>query len=163
MHLQMLEELCNQLYPTLLKYFLSQVANYHIAEELTQETLFRACSSYTSFKGHSSLKTWIFGIAHHTLHTYYRKSKNKELSLYFSSHTSSVEEQVLLKDDYIHLTRAIHDLEETERQVVLLRSYVELDFISIGEILSLTPNNCRVIYCRSRQKLKKLLEKDDLK
>lgn len=161
-YLEALEQLCSQLYPSLLKYFLSQLANYHTAEELTQETLFRACSSYSSFKGNSSLKTWIFGIAHNTLLSYYRKNQAKPFALELPT-PLALEEHILIQEDYRKLIEAIHQLEETERQIVLLRSYIDLDFASIGEILSLTPTHCRVIYCRSRQKLKKIIEKENLK
>ena len=48
-------------------YFLRVVGNRADAEELTQETFVRACASALRFRGDSSVKTWIFGIARRVL------------------------------------------------------------------------------------------------
>jgi len=44
-------------------YFLRVVGNRADAEELTQETFVRACTAAIRFRGDSSVKTWVFGIA----------------------------------------------------------------------------------------------------
>src|ERR1051326_7443272 len=48
-------------------YFLRLVGNRADAEELTQETFVRACAAALRFRGDSSVKTWIFGIARRVL------------------------------------------------------------------------------------------------
>jgi RNA polymerase sigma factor (sigma-70 family) len=48
-------------------YFLRVVGNRSDAEELTQETFARACTAALRFRGDSSVKTWIFGIARRVL------------------------------------------------------------------------------------------------
>ena len=48
-------------------YFLRVVGNRQDAEELTQETFVRACSAAVRYRGDSSVKTWLFGIARRVL------------------------------------------------------------------------------------------------
>jgi RNA polymerase sigma-70 factor (ECF subfamily) len=48
-------------------YFLRVVGSRPDAEELSQETFLRACSAALRFRGGSSVKTWIFGIARNVL------------------------------------------------------------------------------------------------
>lgn len=48
-------------------YFLRVVGNRQDAEELTQETFVRACSAALRFRGDSSVRTWVFGIARRVL------------------------------------------------------------------------------------------------
>jgi DNA-directed RNA polymerase specialized sigma24 family protein len=48
-------------------FFLRVVGNRHDAEELTQETFVRACSSALRFRGDASVRTWLFAIARHVL------------------------------------------------------------------------------------------------
>ena len=48
-------------------YFLRVIGNRQDAEELTQETFVRACSAAIRFRGDSSVKTWLFGIARRVL------------------------------------------------------------------------------------------------
>jgi RNA polymerase sigma-70 factor, ECF subfamily len=44
-------------------YFLRLLGDRHEAEELTQETFARACAAAMRFRGNSSVRTWLFGIA----------------------------------------------------------------------------------------------------
>jgi RNA polymerase sigma-70 factor (ECF subfamily) len=48
-------------------YFLRVIGDRQDAEELTQETFVRACSAAIRFRGDSSIKTWLFGIARRVL------------------------------------------------------------------------------------------------
>ena len=49
------------------------------AEEIVQETLLSAFDSLGTFKGNSSLFTWVCSIARHEVADFYRKRKIKEL------------------------------------------------------------------------------------
>src|SRR3954471_6764339 len=54
-------------------FFLRVVGNRHDAEELTQETFFRACTAALRFRGDASPRTWLFGIARRVLREASRK------------------------------------------------------------------------------------------
>ena len=46
------------------------------AKDLAQDTFLKAFAGLESFRGHSSIKTWLYTIAHHTFINWYRKDKN---------------------------------------------------------------------------------------
>jgi RNA polymerase sigma-70 factor (ECF subfamily) len=58
----------------LYRFALLRVQNTFTAEDLVQETLLAAYSSYESFSGRSTVKTWLTGILKHKILDYYRKS-----------------------------------------------------------------------------------------
>ena len=49
--------------PQLKSYILRMTASVEDAEDIVQDTFIKAFSNIASFKGDSSLKTWIFAIA----------------------------------------------------------------------------------------------------
>jgi RNA polymerase sigma-70 factor (ECF subfamily) len=52
---------------------------YHTADDLMQETIIRAWSHRASFRGGSSLKSWLFAIMRNTfINEFYRKAKRKK-------------------------------------------------------------------------------------
>lgn len=62
-----LEEVFRAYQRPVFAYFLRVVGNGSDAEELTQETFVRACTAALRFRGDSSVKTWLFGIARRVL------------------------------------------------------------------------------------------------
>ena len=54
----------------------------------------------------------------------------------------------------MNLLRKIHQLPETEKEVLLLRATGELSFREIGELFGKSENWARVTHYRTKQKLK---------
>lgn len=57
---------------------IQRVRDSHTAEDLVQETLLAALSSRESFAGHSSERTWLFGILKHKLVDHLRESIRRQ-------------------------------------------------------------------------------------
>ena len=47
----------------------------HLAEELTQETFFRALKSINKYNGKCKISVWLCQIAKHTMYQYFEKKK----------------------------------------------------------------------------------------
>ena len=56
-------------------YLYRLLANRNDAQDLTHDTFIKAFDSLRSFRGESSLKTWVFQIATHLAYNYLRRSK----------------------------------------------------------------------------------------
>lgn len=56
-------------------YLYRLLANRNDAEDLTHDTFIKAFDSLQTFRGESSLKTWVFQIATHLAYNYLRRSK----------------------------------------------------------------------------------------
>ena len=61
------------------RYALSLSGSPHIAEEITQETFFKALRSLNQFQGRSSLKSWLCAIAKNLWLSEQRKRKDQPI------------------------------------------------------------------------------------
>lgn len=144
-------------------FLLAKTADRMLAEELTQETFYQAVKSIGSFKGESSVSTWLIGIANNVLRGYFRKQKKQaeeELpkTEIAARGGTSTEDIVLRSMDTISLMQAMHRLPEPYREVLHLRLTADLSFKEIGQIMERTENWARVTYYRGKEKLLKGVE-----
>ena len=144
---------------TVYRYLLSLTGSPDIAEELTQETFFRAIKQSDRFDGSSSMTTWLCGIAKRVRLEYARKHKEQAELEEVTLTSPSAEESAIASESRIELLRALHGLEEPAREVTYLRAFGGLSFREIGAVLGITENNARAIFFRAKQKLGKELEK----
>ena len=144
-------------------FLLAKTADSMLAEELTQETFYQAVKSIGSFKGESSVSTWLIGIANNVLRGYFRKQKKQaeeelpETEIAARGGTAT-EDIVLRSMDTISLMQAMHRLAEPYREVLHLRLTADLSFKEIGQIMERTENWARVTYYRGKEKLLKGVE-----
>mgnify|MGYP000292603823 CR=1 FL=1 len=144
-------------------YLFSLTGDAHVAEEVTQETFYQAVKSIGSFKGESSVSTWLIGIANNVLRGYFRKQKKQaeeELpkTEIAARGGTSTEDIVLRSMDTISLMQAMHRLPEPYREVLHLRLTADLSFKELGQIMERTENWARVTYYRGKEKLLKGVE-----
>ena len=135
------------------KYALSLCRNEHIAEEVTQETFFKALKSIDSFHGECKLYVWLCQIAKNTYFTYAGKEKRNQPEQEVSA-GNSLEETLLRKESAFEIHRILHTLEEPYKEVFSLRVFGELSFRQIGELFGKTESWARVTYHRARLKIK---------
>ena len=137
-------------------YLMTLCGNADTAEELTQETFYRALRSVNKYKGESSVYTWLCGIARNAWIEELRKRtrhKGEELSELTEDTALRPDEKAESEDSRIRLLKKIHSLPETEKELILLRASQELSFREIGEIFGKSENWARVTYYRAKQKL----------
>lgn len=144
-------------------FLLAKTADSMLAEELTQETFYQAVKSIGSFKGESSVSTWLIGIANNVLRGYFRKQKKQaeeELpKTEIAARGGTATEDIVLRSmDTISLMQAMHRLPEPYREVLHLRLTADLSFKEIGQIMERTENWARVTYYRGKEKLLKGVE-----
>lgn len=132
---------------------LSRDAN--LAEEITQETFFKALKSLDSFRGQCRLYVWLCQIAKHTYLSHLKKRKEPESEEPLSY---SVEEMMLEKESAFQIHQALHNLSEPYKEVFSLRVLGELSFRQIGLLFGKTENWARVTYHRARLKIKEEFE-----
>lgn len=132
---------------------LSRDAN--LAEEITQETFFKALKSLDSFRGQCRLYVWLCQIAKHTYLSHLKKRKEPENEEPLSN---SVEEMMLEKESAFQIHQALHNLSEPYKEVFSLRVLGELSFRQIGLLFGKSENWARVTYHRARLKIKEDFE-----
>jgi RNA polymerase sigma-70 factor, ECF subfamily len=143
------------------KYLLYLTGDSNSAEELLQETFYQAFKSIYRFKGNSKVSTWLYQIAKHVYFKHVKKQSRErpgyleeggEIADYLTPEKISVE-----KERSSELIRSIHKLKEPYKEVITLRTYSELSFKDIGEILEQSEGWARTTYYRGKLQLKEML------
>lgn len=126
------------------------------AEELTQETFYRAIKNVDKFDGNCKLSVWLCQIAKNLFYDTIRKDKNnvKLTKEDVIDNSFNIEENLIEKENKVALYQKIHNLDNISKEVVMLRINGELSFKEIGTIFNKSENWANVTFYRAKQKLK---------
>ncbi len=145
------------------RYLLSLTHNPSLSEDLLSETFVNAISSISSFKGKSSIKTWLFSIARNLwLQSLRKKNLAIEYNDLLENYIDFSLEEGILQREIIHRVKALLK-EKDERSQKIFKMRVEgYSFAEIGERLGLSENSARVIDFRLKKWIKSVLEEEGL-
>lgn len=148
-------DLYSEYFSSVYKYVLAISRDEIIAEEVTQETFFKAMRHIDQFKGTCKLYVWLCQIAKNTYFTHYQKKKRTVLGIDkdLSDITSDLEAAYLDKETTRRLHVLLHHLNEPYREVFTLRVFAELPFLQIGELFGKTDSWARLIFYRAKKQL----------
>ncbi|MBQ8326060.1 MAG: RNA polymerase sigma factor [Lachnospiraceae bacterium] len=120
------------------------------AEEITQETFFKAMRSLDSYRGGASEVTWLCAIAKNLcIDTLRKESRHGNLNDEISS-SINIEKTAVDKMTSLQIHQVLHNLDEPYKEVFNLRCFGELAFRDIGQIFGKSENWARVTYHRAR-------------
>lgn len=155
------EEIYTKYFTDVYLFVLAMSRNPDIAEEITQETFFKALKNLKNFKGDCSLKTWLCQIAKNTYLSNLKKSgRFQDDDLAQTPDTMDIENLYIKKDEALSIYKVLHCLDEPYKEVFVLRVLGELAFQEIGEIFGRKEGWARVTFHRARQKIQDLLKKE---
>jgi len=153
------ERIYNAYYMRVFSYVMTLAGDRHLAEEITQDTFFRAFSSTAEFRNESDEVTWLCSIAKNRFMDEMRKQGRLEpIPDGLPAGGKSIEQQAADRDSSFRIHVALHALEEPYREVFELRIFGELSFREIGTIFGKTENWARVTYHRARLKLQERMD-----
>ena len=159
-----IQEVYEQYFTVVYRYLLSLSHNTHIAEELTQETFFKALKKVDDFRGDCDLRVWLCQISKNTYYDYLKKNKKyvpesqEETEDIF---TSDLLQNFSDKETAFQVHQVLHRLSEPYKEVFSLRTFGELTFREIGMLFGKSENWARVTYYRARVKIREELEHED--
>ena len=153
------EEVYRLYFRDVYKYALSLSRNEAVAEEITQETFFKALKYMDSFKGECRVYVWLCQIAKNTYFTLCKRDKifDPDAEMEALASEDRMEDSLLAKETAFEIHRILHDLEEPYKEVFSLRTFGELSFRQIGELFGKTENWARVTYHRAKLKIREKL------
>ncbi len=136
------------------KYLMTLCGEADLAEELTQETFYRAIRSSGGFDGSCKVSTWLCQIAKHVWYQELdKRRRRKEVPLEDKVSAGGVETDYCKKESTMEVMKAVHILEENAKEVFLLRITGGFSFREIGEICGRNENWARVTFYRAKQKV----------
>lgn len=146
--------------------------NLEDARDLTQEAFLKAFAAIGSFRRDSQFYTWIFRVAVNlTLSHRRREARRRTVSLDQAEGAVAGQAEVLAarvggsgdadavkrtSDAELHrcVLRAMHDLDDDQRVVIVLRDVEGLDYREIGEILEIPPGTVKSRLHRARMAIR---------
>ena len=142
------------------RYALILCRNESMAEEITQETFYKALQKFDSFDGQGKISVWLCQIAKNTYISLCRKNKHLIPNVDTSTLPSneSLEENYHDQETAYSIHRILHTLEEPYKEVFTLRTFGELSFKLIAELFGKTESWARVTYHRAKLKIKEELK-----
>ena len=153
------EKVYEEYFDLIFGFVLSLCHDEALAEEVTQESFFKALKSIDKFRGDCKLSVWLCQIAKNTLNTELQKQKRyAETDENTLPDNETPEEMLVRKETAKELHFLLHDLAEPYKEVFWMRTFGELSFREIGEIFEKTESWARVTYHRARLKLKEGLK-----
>ena len=154
------EDVSDRFFKDVYLFVLTMSGNPAIAEDITQETFFRALKEANHFKGNCSVKSWLCQIAKNLYIDDSRKRKRFQsvkdglTERFFEG--EDTETSVIRREEALSDYKALHDLEEPYKEVFSLRTLGELSFKEIAEIFEKSESWARVTYHRAKLKIKEV-------
>lgn len=145
-------------------YILMMVHDYQTAEDLTHDTYLKAYKNYSSFENRSKPKTWLFSIARNITIDYMRKRKPllvfKNMFITQKDKEPSPEDVVEVRETSKELYRALGNMKQSYREVIILRKVKEFSTKETSEILNWSESKVKSTLHRAIPALEKQLIKE---
>lgn len=155
-----LEEIYSSYKQPIYNYFYRLTFNSHISEELTQDTFLRAFRYFSSFRGESSVKTWLFKIARNTFIAYSSKNMDMKEENIDNYETENHDDAFSRSDEKLLIRKILHKLSEEERTLIILRDLNGLTYSEISKVMDYTEGKVKIGLHRARGKFRDYYKKE---
>ncbi|HEY4670971.1 MAG TPA: RNA polymerase sigma factor [Gemmatimonadaceae bacterium] len=130
-------------------------------EELVQDTFIRAFNSLDSFRGESSLRTWLFTIERRLMLDRRRAERRSRETVPVQDSDQVSEygalDGLIAEEAQERVRKSLDALSPTQREVFTLRVQQGLSYKEIAEVVGSTEGATRVHYHNAIQKVKEFL------
>lgn len=155
------EKLYKAYYMQIYSYLMTLVKNPSAAEEITQQTFFKALAKKESFNNKSKELTWLISIAKNIVADEFRKSsKRAEFDEDKNAVSENFVQEIENRDATLGIHMILHKLSEPYKEVFQLRIFGELSFSEIGKIFGKKEGWARVTYHRAKLMIRERMEKN---
>lgn len=139
------------------RYLLSLCRNHHLAEDLTQETFYRAYL-YLEDCREEKIKPWLFRVAYNAFIDHTRKARRSipKDADYFKGlpHPETTEDVLLRQERMDEMTLSVAELPEAQRHALLLHDFHGLSYQEAADIMDVGLSNYKILIFRARLKLR---------
>ena len=156
-----IDHLFSLYYNEALLYTVSLSRNRTVAEDIVSNAFFKALTMADD--SIRDFKPWLLTVCRNEYISTCRKNSRftgEEIPEDLADDREEVIETVIRKEEYRSLYRAISLLPDTQKEIETLFYFSGLPVKSISEITGKSETNVKVLLCRAREKLRKILEED---
>jgi|ERR1700687_810271 len=151
---QAFEELFARYRGPLYGFFRRRLNGDQRAEDLTQETFLAIIRASAQYEPRALVRTYLYSIAMNLL----AAERRKRFSDSPPGATAPEPATNDAPDAVLWIRQALDKLDDSEREILMLREYEQLSYAEIAELLNLPVNTVRSRLFRSRMALKSYLE-----
>lgn len=156
------EELMRRYQRTLFNVCARYLGNERDADDVCQEVMLKVLHGLRQFEGKAKFKTWLYSITYNECITQYRKEKRKRRLFDALSLDPQEEETGELEADQItdsaSLDRCLVNVNQVDREILVLRFVAELEFQEIADIMRMGLSATKMRYKRALEKLRSHLD-----
>ena len=149
-----MEEMYKNYFTAIYKFLICLTHDVDLAEDLTQETFYKAIKNISQFKNDSKIYVWLCSIAKNLYYDHCRKN-NKYITLNIDDNlnieASEFTNDILAKQI---LSENMQILSDEAKKVIYLRLIGNLSFKEISIILNKSEVWARVTFYRGKEKIK---------
>lgn len=165
-----LEEIFQRYKKPMLNYCFKILNNFADAEDVVGEVFYVLTSEKNNYQPRAKFSTWLYTIAHNLCIDRIRKNK-RTFSLWFKKNKDDKEYQemdipdtkflpnvpVEEKDTSVFVKRSIEKLPLEQKEALVLREYMSLNYEDISKVLNCSVEKVKVLIFRARERLRKEL------
>lgn len=156
-----IDQLFSQHYNGALLYTISLCRNRTVAEDIVSSAFFKALT--LADDSIHNFKPWLLTVCRNEFISICRKNSRltgEDIPEDLADDREEVIESIIRREEYRSLYRAIGLLPDTQREVVMLFYFSGLPIKSISDVTGKSETNTKVLLCRAREKLRKIMEED---
>ncbi len=143
-----------------------KIGDFHIAEDITQETFLQAYRKLATLKDPSQFPGWLYVIANRCCLKWLRKKRVQVQSMEeidiamaerssYSRHVAAEQAESAAETKRELVKNLLAKLKESDRTVITLYYFGEMTYAEIGEFLGVSVNTVATRVHRARERLKK--------
>lgn len=164
---ELFESYYNKCYKLVVNYITKKIQNAQDAEDLAMECFAKCYDNFDKFdESKASFQTWLFVIVNNKIKNYYRDKKvGEELDEALESEEQleqTVVDAMYLSDMRKVLSQALLALNETQREIIIMKYYKNMTSVEIAEKMSMTAVNVRVTTTRAMTALRDYFSKNNI-
>lgn len=138
-------------------YFLLSLSHDEtLAEELTQETMFRAIMNIDAFRGESKISVWLCQIAKNLYYEWRKRNKRiirLDETIIQNDNSMDIAIEFADKDMAERILNCLHDLDEPYKEVFMLHALGDIPLTQISRLFGKSDSWARVTYYRAKAKI----------
>lgn len=149
-----LELVFEKYYKYVKSYAVSLCFDEALAEDITQETFYKAFKNIDKFRNNCRIETWLCRIAHNEFVSLKRRKKTENIDDYsFLSTYDNALEKTEDKETAQKILEISTTLPSPYKEVFYMKALGEVSFTVIAEVFGKTESWARVTYHRARMKI----------
>lgn len=153
-----IETIYREYHEKILNYIKFKVNNFDDAEDICSEVFIKVQKNLDKYKEEkASVARWIYVITGNTIIDYYRKHRMAEELDEELPDGSDLENEMLAKETLSALARALNELSEEERTVIVLHYYEGLKLTDIEKRTGMSYGQVKLRHNSALKLLKKLM------